>query len=250
MNDVYLHLAARVAADAGSAPPTTAKLREALADLRWPLARLAECPLVTSARLFRAARLSELDSRTPEDRRTAAARYDLAIFIQLSNPEAVSELPDSRAVQELLRVMHMHGHDVAITPAQNVGVSTSGPAGRRLSLIHHLLGHEAESEETRQRDTRGDGPELELTEREVLVPIDPDSTPLRSITRAELGPWRTRRLVASLVRGTPNGDLQQWSAGDQMVLPHLYWELFRPIHGRPSPRPCDPDTASLRGGRP
>jgi hypothetical protein len=228
--DGYVHLAAQVDLDPASAPPrATESLRDAITDLQVPLAGLTGCASVISARLFRAARLPQIESgHAWNAQRDVLARHDLAIFVRLTSSARVEEFLDSRAFRQVLDVLQARGRDIMITPARNVGAISDEPGRNRLSLIQHVLAHDADRDENSQWDAGRFAKALELTEREVLLPLDPDSTPFRVISRADLDAVRTRKLAVALIRGTPNEDLTCW-ADAAIVIPHLYWEL--PVHG-------------------
>jgi hypothetical protein len=246
--DVYVHLAARVDPDARSEPArATERLREAISGLRPPLAAVADHRLVTSTMLFRNARLTELDSeKAREDRPAPTAPYDLAILIRLSNPEAVSPFLDTDQLREVLAVFHTHARGIVITPARNVGATADEPAAGRLNLIDHLPRHEEESEAAWPPDGWRNGRGPTLAQREILLPIDPASTPFRSITRAELDPVHARALVVAVVQGTPRGELMGGIDPKPNLLPHLYWELsVRPAPAS-LPRTHDSITKSLQ----
>jgi hypothetical protein len=225
-DDRYVHLVARVHVDPPTTPGrATERLRDAIAELQPPLARLSGCSSVISTRLFRAARLTDLGSDPASTAQPEPLEhYDLAMFVRLTSSTRVDELLDTDAFRQVLDVLHARGRDIMITPARNVGAIEDEPGRNRLSLIHHVA-HEVGPGETWQPDTDGYTRALALAERELLLPSDPVSAPFQMISRAELDEVRTRELVVALVRGTPNADLERSGARAWMVIPHLYWEL-------------------------
>jgi hypothetical protein len=249
--DGYVHLAALLDVDPSFTPARrTQKLRDAITDLRAPLARLIGDSSVISARLFRAARLAQLEvGHTGNGQRGGLAPYDLAVFARLTSAERVEEFLDSDAFRHVLDVLHVHAREIIITPAHNVGAISDEPGGNRLSLIQHVRADDAGDGETSQRDTGDYGNDLELTEREVLLPLDPDSTPFRLISRADMDPSRTRRLVVALIRRSSSAEAARYAARDLTLLARLYWEL--PVGGSKAASGSaahDRHTKSPRGG--
>jgi len=225
--DVYVHLAAQLDGSASPAARTTERLRAMLSDLREPLARLSDARAVISTSLFRAARLPQLGgAAVVEHHDDRLARYDVAILVRLDDPDAVSDLLDHHATRAMLYVLHTHGQDVVITPARNVGAIADEPAEGTLSLIHHVLVREAADGDMPRSDAVWPAGEPTLTGREILIPIDPASTPLRSIRRAELAAARARELVIALARSSADGEAKEAATTrEQPMLPQLYWEV-------------------------
>ena len=222
--DVYVHLAARLD---GSALPAAARitetLRAMLSDLRAPLARLSDAPAVISSSLFRAAHLPQIGGAAAvEHHDDRLARYDVAILVRLADPDAVSDLLDHDATRGLLYVLHTHGQDVVITPARNVGANADEPPHGTLSLIHHVLARDgANGGSPWSQPTRSAG-QPTPADREILIPLDPATTPLRAIHRTELAPDHARELVIALARSPANAEAKDGMAPrDQRLLPPL-----------------------------
>lgn len=226
--DVYVHLAARLDGSAlPAAAHSTETLRAMLSELREPLTRLSNAPEVISIRLFRAARLPQLGGAgVVEHHDGRLARHDVAILVRLADPDSVSDLLDHDAMRGVLYVLHTHGQDVVITPARNVGAIADEPAHGALSLIHHVLARDAVTGDTPRSHAARPAGEPTLADREILIPIDPATTPLRSIHRAELAPDHARELVIALARSPSDGEAKDGAAPrDQLLLPHLYSEV-------------------------
>jgi hypothetical protein len=152
--------------------------------------------------------------------------YDVAILVRLANAHSVSDVLGHDAMRALLRVLHTHGKDVVITPACNVGAIAGEPGHGAMSLIHHVLVREAADGDMPRSDAVWPAGEPTLTGREILIPIDSASTPLRSIRRADLAPARARELVVALARSSADGEAKEAAATrDQPMLPQLYWEV-------------------------
>lgn len=223
--DAYVHLAASVAPRVSSAvKPGSAELREMVGALRGPVARVAEGGSVISARLFRNAWLSALADVPVADRQPhGLVRYDIAILIRVGDPDRVGQFLDEDALRNVLEVLHTRGRDVVITPARNVGVASAAQRGR-MSLIHHVLAPDTDAPDTWAEEGGECSREPWVSDRELLIPLHPDSTPLRSIHRAEIDDVRARALVTTLLRpGADRGVMAP--ARNPAVLPHLYWEL-------------------------
>ena len=228
--DAYVHVVAQIDSGPSRAPGrATDSLRKAISGLRTPLARIGGDAGVRKAHLFRAARLPQVGpSEIHGAVGTGLGRYDIAIFLALDDTERIGELLDDDAFREVLDVLHTHGRGIVITPARNIGAVIPEAERGGLNLIRHLADDAADAGQAAwsdERVTRG----LRLTAGELLVPIDPDSTPLRCISRAQLDPGRARDLVRALVRPAP-GDERSASSRlrDPTLTAHLYWELPGP----------------------
>jgi len=224
--DTYIHLAARLDESPSSTRAgTTDKLRALLPEFRPPLVHLSEEPGVVSSRFFRAAWLSRLrDDTIFESQDEASCLYDIVILVRLADSAAVSDVLDHDAMRELLRILHTFGRSVVITPARNVSATGGEAAHGALSLICHRHETPAADRHTWWNDhTRL--PQSILAAQELLVPIDPATTPLRSIRRAELAPPDARALVTALARATTNQQANAVAAPYRQFMPHLYWEI-------------------------
>jgi hypothetical protein len=235
----YLHLAAQLA----SPDPGSERLRAVLSDLRRPLAAIAASPAVLSPRLFRNAQLDGLwDTSIPEPAPATPHRYEIAILVRLTSADAVGELLDQDAMRELFDVLHTHNSSIVITPALNAGPTEPDSGPGRLSLIRHVrAGGPVESEAPGLGSSR-ESWRLELVQRELLLPTDPDSTPFLRIDRSELDASRSRLLVRSIVR--PSDELHVAPRTDG-ALRDLYWEF--PIGRSDGVRPRGQNGRRSRG---
>ena len=228
----YLHLAAQLA----SPDPSSARLRDVLSELRRPLVGISASPVVLSPHLFRNARFDRLgDAPLVDPEPASAARYEIAILVRLTSADAVSELLDHVAMRELFGILHAHGGAIVLTPALNAGAAAADSSPGRLSLIRHVRAGDPVEREAPGLGSAQDSWRLELVQRELLLPTDPDSTPFLRIERSELDASRSRSLVRSIVRPTDEPPI---APGADSALRDLYWELpiGRPARVRPHRR--------------
>jgi hypothetical protein len=182
----YVHIAAQIDPPGRPGPARPSRARNAaLTLLGRERSHLAQEHSGWDVDLFRAIGFPPLDALPiPERYRSMAEFYDVILLIKTSETAELMSLCEDPAYQAMLEVLDQHARSVTITRARNARRIADVPSSERLHLFNHFMADDTSALDVWDYVAGWYQQEMQLTNSEVLVPIEPDSTPFAFINHA------------------------------------------------------------------
>jgi hypothetical protein len=225
----YVHLAAELDPPRGpSRPVPTARTRDAFLALAPHLQQLQARTDVASVQLFHATGMPPASRLPlPEHRRADAHRFDVVVLVTSHEGVTPGTLDDVPAYRAVCDVLHTAARHVTITPARNARRIAPVPPGDRLHLFNYFLADDPEAAlPVWERIAGWYQREMNLTNSELLMPVNADVSPFAFINHASwdigLGRFLTRQLRHPTFRSVVLAGLREHEIG---ALPYLYRPL-------------------------